>query len=152
MKMLKLYCRHGVFQRSTQWADGPGFVTQCPIRPGGNYTYRFNLTGQVGTLWWHAHVQWLRATVYGALVIRPRNGQRYPFVTPYREETIMLGEWWNADPIDVENAALATGVAPADSDAYTINGWPGDLFNSCTSIRNSKHTNNPFSMYIFKLL
>ena len=80
-----------MFQRRTQWADGPEFVTQCPIRPGGNYTYRFNLTGQEGTLWWHAHSQWLRATVYGALVIRPRDGKKYPFVKPYREDTIMLG-------------------------------------------------------------
>ncbi|XP_076939763.1 laccase-7-like [Bidens hawaiensis] len=124
---------HGVFQRLTQWADGPEFVTQCPIRPGGNYTYRFNLTGQVGTLWWHAHSQWLRATVYGSLIIRPRDGQNYPFAQPDVEDTIMLGEWWNADPNDVESAALANGSVPANSDAYTINGWPGDLFNSCVS-------------------
>ncbi|KAI3819571.1 hypothetical protein L1987_13412 [Smallanthus sonchifolius] len=124
---------HGVFQRLTQWADGPEFVTQCPISPGGNYTYRFNLTGQEGTLWWHAHSQWLRATVYGSLIIRPRDGQNYPFSQPDLEDTIMLGEWWNADPNDVENAALANGSAPAAADAYTINGWPGDLFNSCIS-------------------
>ena len=47
------------------------------------------------------------------------------------------GEWWNANPIDVENAALASGGAPADADAYTFNGWPGDLCNSCVS--NSKY-------------
>ncbi|KAI3732669.1 hypothetical protein L1987_63876 [Smallanthus sonchifolius] len=124
---------HGVFQRLTQWADGPEFVTQCPIMPGGNYTYRFNLTGQEGTLWWHAHSQWLRATVYGSLIIRPRDGQNYPFAQPDLEDTIMLGEWWNANPNDVENAALANGSAPTAADAYTINGWPGDLFNSCVS-------------------
>ncbi|KAJ0829833.1 putative laccase [Helianthus annuus] len=133
---------HGVFQRLTQWADGPEFVTQCPIRPGGNYTYRFNLTGQVGTLWWHAHSQWLRATVHGALIIRPRDGQNYPFAQPDLEDTIMLGEWWNADPNDVENAALANGSAPANADAYTINGWPGDLFNSCQSISNNTYRLN----------
>lgn len=42
------------------------------------------------------------------------------------------GEWWNANPVDVENAALATGAIPNKSDAYTINGWPGDLY-SCPS-------------------
>ncbi|KAF5791497.1 putative laccase [Helianthus annuus] len=99
---------HGIFQRLTQWADGLQFVTQCPIRPRGNYTYTFNLTGQVGTFWWHAHSQWLRATVHGALIIRPRESQKYPFVKPYREDTIMLGEWWNAGPNDVESVALAT--------------------------------------------
>ncbi|KAM0053784.1 putative laccase [Helianthus debilis subsp. tardiflorus] len=95
------------------------------VKEGG-----FNLTGQVGTLWWHAHSQWLRATVHGALIIRPREGQKYPFIKPYREDTIMLGEWWNADPNDVESAALATGAVPNIADAYTINGWPGDMSNS----------------------
>ncbi|KAL7583556.1 hypothetical protein Lser_V15G42705 [Lactuca serriola] len=143
---------HGVFQMRSQWADGPEFITQCPIRPGNSYTYRFNLTGQVGTLWWHAHTQWLRATVYGALVIRPRDGQKYPFVKPYREETILLGEWWNANVIDVENAALATGVAPNNSDAYTINGWPGDLYPSCPSNKTYTLQVVPGKTYLLRLI
>ncbi|PWA88972.1 laccase 7 [Artemisia annua] len=143
---------HGVFQRLTQWADGPEFITQCPIRPGGNYTYMFNLTGQVGTLWWHAHVQWLRATVYGALVIRPRDDQKYPFVKPYREDTILLGEWWNANPIDVESTALASGGVPVNSDAYTINGWPGDLFNSCVSKNTYKLDVVPGKTYLLRII
>ncbi|KAL3839452.1 hypothetical protein ACJIZ3_024043 [Penstemon smallii] len=123
---------HGVFQLLSGWADGPEFVTQCPIRPGHSYTYRFTITRQEGTLWWHAHVQWLRATVHGALIIRPRSGQKYPFPKPYREVPLILGEWWNANVIDVENQALATGAAPNNSDAYTINGQPGDLY-PCSS-------------------
>nr|DAD26593.1 TPA_asm: hypothetical protein HUJ06_028061 [Nelumbo nucifera] len=119
---------HGVFQLLSGWADGPVYVTQCPILPGNSYTYRFNITGQEGTLWWHAHVSWLRATVYGALIIRPRPGRTYPFPKPYREVPILLGEWWNANVVDVENEALATGAAPNNSDAYTINGRPGDLY------------------------
>ncbi|PIN24864.1 Multicopper oxidase [Handroanthus impetiginosus] len=61
-------------------------------------------------LWWHAHVSWLRATVYGALMIRPRSGFRYPFPRPHKEVPILLGEWWNANVIDVENEGLATNV------------------------------------------
>ncbi|GKA12508.1 laccase 7 [Tanacetum coccineum] len=143
---------HGVFQRLTPWADGPEFITQCPIRPGGNYTYRFNLTGQEGTLWWHSHVQWLRATVYGALVIRPRDGQKYPFVKPYREDTILLGEWWNANVIDVENNALASGAAPVDADAYTFNGWPGDLFNTCVSTNTYRLNVEPGRTYLLRII
>lgn len=75
------------------WADGPGYVTQCPIRPGTSYTYKFKITEQEGTLWWHAHVSWIRATVYGALIIRPRSGHSYPFAKPYREVPIVLGEY-----------------------------------------------------------
>lgn len=83
--------RHGVRQMRTGWADGPEFVTQCPIRPGGSYTYRFTVNGQEGTLWWHAHSSWLRATVYGALIIRPREGEPYPFPKPNHETSILLG-------------------------------------------------------------
>lgn len=83
--------RHGVRQRRTAWADGPEFITQCPIRPGGSYTYRFTIQDQEGTLWWHAHSSWLRASVYGALIIRPREGESYPFPKPKVETPILIG-------------------------------------------------------------
>ncbi|KAF5736534.1 hypothetical protein HS088_TW14G00678 [Tripterygium wilfordii] len=44
----------------------------------------------------------------------------------------VAGEWWNADPISVVRQATRTGAAPNISDAYTINGQPGDLYN-CSS-------------------
>lgn len=82
----------------TAWADGPEFITQCPIRPGGSYTYRFTLEGQEGTLWWHAHSSWLRATVYGALIINPKPGTTYPFPQPCHEtEPIILGSHISRD-------------------------------------------------------
>ncbi|WJX32499.1 high-affinity glucose transporter [Trifolium repens] len=123
---------HGVRQMRTGWADGPEFVTQCPIRPGGSYTYRFTVNGQEGTLWWHAHSSWLRATVYGALIIRPREGDYYPFPKPTHDTPILLGEWWDRNPIDVVRQAQRTGAAPNISDAYTINGQPGDLYKCST--------------------
>ncbi|MQL95831.1 hypothetical protein Taro_028498 [Colocasia esculenta] len=127
---------HGIFQLLSGWADGPNYVTQCPIPPGGSYTYKFKVVGQEGTLWWHAHVSFLRATVYGALIIYPRAGTKaYPFPKPYEEVPILLGEWWNANVVDIENEAIATGGAPNNSDAFTINGRPGDLY-PCSS----KHT------------
>ncbi|KAF8403042.1 hypothetical protein HHK36_011137 [Tetracentron sinense] len=119
---------HGVFQILSGWADGPSYVTQCPILPGNSYTYKFTINGQEGTLWWHAHFAWLRATVYGALIIHPRSGVSYPFPKPHKEVPILLGEWWNANVVDVENEGLATGLAPNNSDAFTINGKPGDLY------------------------
>ncbi|VAH81362.1 unnamed protein product [Triticum turgidum subsp. durum] len=120
---------HGIRQFRTGWADGPEFVTQCPIKPGGSYKYRFTIEGQEGTLWWHAHSSWLRATVYGALIIRPREDKPYPFDKPAREVPILLGEWWNANPVEVIREAQRTGGAPNVSDAFTVNGQPGDLYN-----------------------
>ncbi|KAK6927150.1 N-acetyltransferase B complex, non-catalytic subunit [Dillenia turbinata] len=119
---------HGIRQMRTPWADGPEYVTQCPIQPGGSYTYRFTIQDQEGTLWWHAHSSWLRATVYGALIIHPKSGFPYPFTKPKREIAILLGEWWDRNPIDVLRQATITGAAPNVSDAFTINGQPGDLY------------------------
>ncbi|GAA0185460.1 oxidase [Lithospermum erythrorhizon] len=123
---------HGVHQFANSWADGPDYVTQCPIHTGNNYTYIFNVTRQEGTLWWHAHISYLRATVYGALIIRPRKARSYPFPKPHKEVPILLGEWWNANVEDVVSDANDAGAPPALSDAFTINGQPGDLYN-CSS-------------------
>ena len=83
--------RHGIKQLRNPWADGPEFITQCSIKPGGSYTYRFTIEDQEGTLWWHAHSRWLRATVYGALIIYPKMGSYYPFLMPKREASVLLG-------------------------------------------------------------
>nr|GMD64335.1 laccase-3-like [Ipomoea batatas] len=119
---------HGIRQIGSQWADGPEYITQCPIQPGAEYTYRFTIQKQEGTLWWHAHSRWLRATVYGAIVIYPRLGVPYPFPKPDKEIPILLGEWWERDIFSVMRQATFSGAAPNVSDAYTINGWPGDLY------------------------
>uniref|UniRef100_A0A6V7QU97 laccase n=1 Tax=Ananas comosus var. bracteatus TaxID=296719 RepID=A0A6V7QU97_ANACO len=120
---------HGIFQLLSGWADGANLITQCPIRSGSSYTYKFKVVGQEGTLWWHAHSSFLRATVYGALIIRPRLGPlAYPFDKPYREIPIILGEWWKEDVIKVEKDAYLAGNVPIKSDAFTINGMPGDLY------------------------
>ncbi|KAG2592969.1 laccase-6-like [Panicum virgatum] len=114
---------HGVFQRGTPWADGPSMVTQCPIRPGSRYTYRFSVSGQEGSLWWHAHSSFLRATVHGALIIRPSAGA-YPFPKPDGEAVVVLGEWWDADIVLLERQAFLSGTQIPSADAYTINGKP----------------------------
>ncbi|MFS7976900.1 putative laccase [Helianthus anomalus] len=118
---------HGIRQLRTGWADGPAYITQCPIRPGHNYVYNFTITGQRGTLFWHAHVLWLRATVHGAIVILPKLGVPYPFPKPDVEQVVVLGEWWKSDTEKVINDALKSGLAPNVSDAHTINGHPGPV-------------------------
>ncbi|KAJ0985876.1 hypothetical protein J5N97_004232 [Dioscorea zingiberensis] len=119
---------HGLKQFRNGWADGPAYITQCPIKSGSSYSYDFNITGQRGTLWWHAHILWLRATVYGAIVIMPKEGVLYPFPQPHQEAELLLGEWWNEDVEAVENQGNMLGLPPNMSDAHTINGKPGPLF------------------------
>lgn len=118
---------HGIRQLRTGWTDGPAYITECLIQPGQNYVYNFTITGQRDTLFWHAHILWLRATVHGAIVIHPKLGVPYPFPKPHREIVVVLGEWWKSDTENVINQTLKSSLAPNVSDAHTINGLPGSV-------------------------
>lgn len=142
---------HGVRQLRTGWADGPAYVTQCPIQTGQSYVYNFTITGQRGTLFWHAHISWLRATLYGPIVILPRRGVPYPFPKPHKEVAVIFGEWWKADTETIINQATQTGLAPNISDAYTINGLPGPFYN-CSAKDTFKLKVNPGKTYLLRLV
>ncbi|RWV92083.1 hypothetical protein GW17_00045580 [Ensete ventricosum] len=130
-----VHCRHGVRQRLSCWADGPSYITQCPIQAGQSFTYEFTLFQQKGTLFWHAHISWLRATVNGAIVIYPKTGVPYPFPYPYEEHVLIFGnvvslpmsleERW----FELENEVVASGGSPPPAEAYLINSHPGPRYN-----------------------
>ncbi|CAN1853596.1 IRX12 [Linum perenne] len=172
---------HGIRQLRTGWADGPAYITQCPIQPGQNYIYNFTITGQRGTLLWHAHILWLRATVHGAIVILPKRGVPYPFPAPHKEVVMVLGElqplstvhqtnnafalvrqlmttwmdvageWWKSDTEAVINQAQKSGLAPNVSDAHTINGHPGPVSN-CASQGGFKLAVEAGKTYMLRLI
>ncbi|XP_044509972.1 laccase-15-like [Mangifera indica] len=118
---------HGVKQPRYPWSDGPEFITQCPIRPGQKFSQKIIFSTEEGTLWWHAHSDWSRATVHGAIVVYPKN-KNYPFPKPHADIPIVFSEWWKQDIVEVYNEFLHSGTDPNISDAYTINGQPGDLY------------------------
>jgi laccase len=135
---------HGVKQRRNPWSDGPEYITQCPIKPGRSFAYRVVLSDEQGTLWWHAHSGFDRATLHGAIVIHPNKTTKKKKVVVVEEmPPIILGEWWRDDDVNqLLEDAVRTGRDVKPSDANTINGWPGDddgllhrLF--CSSSNNS---------------
>ena len=73
------------------WSDGPEYITQCPIQSGQKFSQKIIFSSEEGTLWWHAHSDWSRATVYGAIIIHPKKGTSYPFPKPHAEVPIILG-------------------------------------------------------------
>lgn len=83
--------RHGVHQPRNPWSDGPEYITQCPIESGSNFTYEVIFSDEEGTLWWHAHSDWTRSSVHGAIVVMPLNETGFPFPEPDGEEIIILG-------------------------------------------------------------
>ncbi|KAG6421601.1 hypothetical protein SASPL_118158 [Salvia splendens] len=141
---------HGVRQLWSAWADGPAYITQCPIGAGKAYTYKFSVVDQRGTLWWHAHFSWQRASVYGAFIIHPRTP--FPFSLPiYPANVPIFGEWWNEDVEIVENEMMLYGGGPQISDAYTINGLPGPLY-PCSDKDIFIHTVIPGKTYLLRLI
>lgn len=64
---------------------------------------------------------------------------------------IVTGEWWNRDIISVLRQAIFTGAAPNISDAYTINGQPGDLY-PCSSQGTLKISVNPGDTVLLRVI
>jgi FtsP/CotA-like multicopper oxidase with cupredoxin domain len=46
---------HGISQNGSNWADGVPGVSQCPIPAGSSFTYKYTVSNQYGTFWWHSH-------------------------------------------------------------------------------------------------
>ncbi|CAI9760771.1 unnamed protein product [Fraxinus pennsylvanica] len=124
---------HGIRQLRSGWADGPAYITQCPIQTGQSYVYDFTVVGQRGTLWWHGHISWLRSTLYGPLIILPKHNVPYPFEKPYKEVPVIFGG------------------GPNVSDAYTINGLPGPLYN-CSAKDTFKLKVKPGKTYLLRII
>ncbi|EMD32465.1 laccase precursor [Gelatoporia subvermispora B] len=89
---------HGLFQHGTTWADGPAFVSQCPIASGNSFLYNFNVPDQAGTFWYHSHL----ATQYcdglrGPLVVYDPNDPHADLYDVDDESTVItLSDWYHA--------------------------------------------------------
>nr|QOW95827.1 laccase [Cerrena sp.] len=115
---------HGLFQNGTNWADGPPFVTQCPIVANDSFLYNFTVPGQAGTFWYHSHLE----TQYcdglrGPLVVYDPNDPNKDLYDVDNETTVItLADWYHVLAQAVVGAAIP--------DSTLINGLgrsPGNL-------------------------
>lgn len=62
---------HGMRQMGSNVMDGVPGISQCPIPPGGSFTYRFTLNGgEMGTYWYHSHYgNTLADGIVGGLIV-----------------------------------------------------------------------------------
>ncbi|XP_052080741.1 uncharacterized protein LOC127718725 [Mytilus californianus] len=88
---------HGMHQKSSPWSDGVAFVTQCPISPGQNYTYKFNAK-PFGTSFYHAHIGDQRTMgLYGPLIIIPTPYQKVVLPQEGDKVYVAIIQDWNHD-------------------------------------------------------
>lgn len=75
--------------------DGVPGLSFDGIAPGETFVYKFDLK-QSGTYWYHSHSRFQEQTgVYGAIVIEPRNGERFK---TERDHVLLLSDWSDDDP------------------------------------------------------
>jgi len=113
---------HGIFQRTknpkqnTNYNDGASMVTQCPIVPGESYEYDFQVPGQAGTFWYHAHV----STQYcdglrGPLVLYdPKDPHKHLYDCDDESTILTISDWYH-------NVSSQVSL-PSISDSTLING------------------------------
>ncbi|KAL6513679.1 hypothetical protein OROHE_019539 [Orobanche hederae] len=85
----------GIQQRKNSWQDGtPG--TMCPIMPGTNYTYKFQVKDQIGSYMYFPTTALHRAAGgIGVLQVHSRDLIPVPFDRPADEFAVVLGDWYN---------------------------------------------------------
>lgn len=98
---------HGIKQTNSVYSDGVAFITQCPILPGQNFTYRFK-AAPLGTHFYHAQISNQRSMgLYGALIIKPKEN-----VLPilYEEFTVLVQDWNHNDGPETSYLRMMDGV------------------------------------------
>ncbi|KAM1413573.1 hypothetical protein ACFX13_005528 [Malus domestica] len=85
---------NGVQQRKNSWQDGT-LGTMCPIAPGTNFTYRFQVKDQIGSYMYYPVTAMHRAAGgFGGLRINSRLLIPVPYADPEDEYTVMIGDWY----------------------------------------------------------
>ncbi|KAJ7142656.1 laccase [Mycena epipterygia] len=88
---------HGLFQKGTNFMDGPAFVNQCPITAGHSFLYDFAVPDQAGTFWYHSHL----STQYcdglrGPLVVYdPKDPAKHMYDVDDESTVITLADWYH---------------------------------------------------------
>jgi iron transport multicopper oxidase len=135
---------HGLQQRNTTYADGPSWVTQCPVPPGETIVYEFTAT-QIGTYWYHGHhagqyIDGLR----GPFIVKEASP---PYGTVDQDTTLTLTDFYHEEAPYLINYYqssanyYATGGTEPLPDAALIN-----------EAQNVKYTMTPGQTNLFRVI
>ncbi|CAL2263447.1 unnamed protein product [Prunus armeniaca] len=112
---------HGLQQRKNSWQDGT-LGTMCPIPPGTNYTYKFQVKDQIGSyMYYPATAMHKAAGAFGGLRVNSRLLIPVPYADPEDEYTVLIGDWYTKSHTQLKKL-LDSGRSMARPDGVLING------------------------------
>ncbi|CAL8159619.1 unnamed protein product [Prunus armeniaca] len=112
---------HGLQQRKNSWQDGT-LGTMCPIPPGTNYTYQFQVKDQIGSyMYYPATAMHKAAGAFGGLRVNSRLLIPVPYADPEDEYTVLIGDWYTKSHTQLKKL-LDSGRSMARPDGVLING------------------------------
>ncbi|KAM0895957.1 hypothetical protein ACQ4PT_023485 [Festuca glaucescens] len=114
---------HGLQQRRTPWQDGV-LGTNCPIPPGWNWTYTFQVKDQVGSFFYYPSASPLHRAAggYGGIVVNNRAVIPIPFPFPDGGDlTLFIGDWYARSHRDLRRS-LDAGAPLGAPDGVLVNG------------------------------
>ncbi|KAL5563749.1 hypothetical protein UlMin_033496 [Ulmus minor] len=84
----------GIQQRKNAWQDGV-LGTNCPIPPGKNFTYRFQVKDQIGSyIYYPTTAMHKAAGGFGGLRVNSRLLIPVPYADPEDDYTVLIGDWY----------------------------------------------------------
>ncbi|KAH7853699.1 hypothetical protein Vadar_005671 [Vaccinium darrowii] len=114
---------NGIQQRLNSWQDGVS-GTNCPIRPGTNWTYVFQIKDQIGSFFYFPSINFHKAGGgFGPIRVNNREVIKVPFPKPEAEFDLLIGDWYQRNFKDVRSELNTTYWAyHAPPDGMLMNG------------------------------
>ncbi|PON98613.1 Copper-resistance protein [Trema orientale] len=95
---------NGIQQRLNSWQDGVS-GTNCPIQPGKNWTYIFQLKDQIGGFFYFPSINFQKAGGgFGPIRVNNREVISVPFPKPDAEFDLLIGDWYQKSYKDVRSS------------------------------------------------
>lgn len=142
---------HGIYQNGTNWMDGAVGITQCPIAPGSRFTYRFKITGQSGTYWYHSHQGTQTSDgLLGPLIVHSKEERKLQKIKYNTDRVVMVQDHYH----DLAGALLMRYLEPDRENAEPVP--DGALINgmnvrNCDALPHRRCDNSSVSTQTFKL-
>lgn len=133
---------HGIYQNGTNFMDGTVGITQCPISPGGTFTYEFKVENQSGTYWYHAH-QGVQASdgLVGPLIIHSKEEKIMQKISYATDRVVLISDHY----YDLSSALVRPYLAPDAENAEPVPASAlinGRAIRNCDDLPNRKCDNS----------